>query len=384
LTPNRQVAALVGNGLSMAANADLGLASINAELRARLNQQVHGGDAPATLLSELARATDPGDSYADFESLLGPLDQLKLQMNMLFRYSRIVGPKDVTASDHLAGAAQFIQNLSRTGTGHALEIIAQRSVAAWGRTQPVDDFIRALVDACDGQRLVIGNLNYDSLVMASLTNLYQPRFCDLADGRTNCEEELLPGTPLPCQRLRTTSCFPVDRQIRLVHLHGSLAWWRSPAGVDYRFHIDDIRALHAFREWRQQETQWTPSVVLTNQPTKTKIVQLPPFALAYEVFRKALVQADRWIIAGYSFRDACVNAMLAEAWAKRGWERRPEILVVTYGNDLPEETVLDAIGWSSSSAPASAFPSIDRNGIQAAPREMAWAMWNAKPRAASA
>ena len=46
---------------------------------------------------------------------------------------------------------------------------------------------------------------------------------------------------------------------------------------------------------------------------------------------------------GYSFRDACVNQQLADAFARR--ITLPEVLVVTCPN-LAYRTVIDAFGWS--------------------------------------
>lgn len=75
----------------------------------------------------------------------------------------------------------------------------------------------------------------------------------------------------------------------------------------------------------------------------------PPFSLSYETLLESLITSDRWLIAGYSFRDECVNDLLAEAWDARS--DVPEVMIVTHGEELTEKTVTDALAWNWATDP---------------------------------
>ena len=96
---------------------------------------------------------------------------------------------------------------------------------------------------------------------------------------------------------------------------------------------------------RSGETDWDPQVVLTNQEFKNDAVLASPYAMAYSTFRSALAAADRWLIVGYSFRDACINEMLLtqfQARAKAGIT--PTVLVGTYGPELSDWQIASHLG----------------------------------------
>lgn len=106
------------------------------------------------------------------------------------------------------------------------------------------------------------------------------------------------------------------------------------------------------------------------------LVTNPPFSLAYETLLESLITSDRWLIAGYSFRDECVNDLLAEAWDARS--DVPEVMIVTHGEELTEKTVTDALAWNWATDPLpDTFLHFCRHGIQAAPTHKAWIKWNA-------
>ena len=115
--------------------------------------------------------------------------------------------------------------------------------------------------------------------------------------------------------------------------------------------------------------------MLTNQSAKSDVVQNAPFELAYDVFYQRLLTADRWLIAGYSFRDECVNDMLADAWRNR--ETVPEIMVVTLGDELQRSQILEALDYDQFAGDPETddFLHLCRHGIEAAPSCETWATW---------
>lgn len=370
--PNRKIATLLGNGVSIAFNPELALPKINAELRERLNRDVPGDD-PAAVLTSAANSIDTGDPYSDFEALLGPLDQQHDFISMMAEYARIIGQTDQTAAEHLTASAEFVRDVRRTGTSFALEIIDEHSTADWERMDGLAQFVAGLHAAAGGQRLTIANLNYDSLVMACLTEKFRDSFCDMARGDKRGVFEVLEGEFWVGSPVRTCVDFPVYRKTRLIHLHGSLTWLRSPDGTVYRFRTEDLRWHNFWEKWRNNETDWQPVVVLTNQTAKTEVVKEEPYALAYSVTEEELIEADRWLIAGYSFRDECVNQTLARAWHAR--ETEPDVLVIGYGDSPTEDEILRAFGHPWAWHPEDSFLTVERGGLGAAISSEAWKRW---------
>ncbi|WP_151526252.1 SIR2 family protein [Serinicoccus kebangsaanensis] len=345
------IAAVCGNGVSIAFNPDLALSSINTELRARLNENYGEGEAPAQVLVDLAdTVANDDDPNLDFEALLGPLDQMWNALGVLRRYANVVGPRDRVTAEHLVGSYEFLRKARRTGISHALDIIAERSVAHFDDRLPLRPFVEALFDATgDFGNLTVGNLNYDNILQACFLDRYKGQVCDLASGANRMLASSLTeasgSSNIPCFQLRDELDFPRYRRIRLLPLHGSLNWAYSPKDhITVKFDIGTMRAADFWKSWRNGETDLEPKVVLTNQPTKSKVVLEHPFSLAYQGLREALLTSDHWVIAGYSFRDACVNQLLADVIEQRGHLKYPKILVVTHGNDLSEMQVKTALG----------------------------------------
>lgn len=391
--PNQRIAAIVGNGLSISAEPTLAIPDLTAEISTRFEAATKAkGSTPVDrVLARLAkRGADSGDPAKDFEAMIGPLDQQRENLEDLRELAAIVGDEVKPVRSALRTVDTFVESLRRQGVGHALNVISERSVATAEHREKIDDFLTSLIDSANGSRVTIGNLNYDSMVMASLCDRYQTRMCDLADGRVGATFDLHGnGVLVHGQRLRDSiSAFP-NRQIRLLHLHGALTWLKNPVdGRVYRFRIEDLRTDFDYDEdtgrlqfrdthwerWRDGKSEWEPQVVLTNQSAKSALIANEPFKIGYDALFQSLVESDRWLLAGYSFRDGCVNDLLAKAWDAR--TSVPEVMVVTYGNDLKKRTVLDAVGFNPvTDPPPASFLHMCRHGIQEAPSHNAWRAW---------
>lgn len=379
----KDLAVLMGNGVSIAANPDLALSVLTEKIRRQFEIIDPKREAPDRVLARLAgRGRDTGDPMTDFEALIGPLDQQTANLGDLLELAELVGEESPAVAKALKTAVTFVHALRRLGAGHAVNIIAEESVATFERRQVVEEFLEAVVGVVPG-RITIGNLNYDSLAMASLLNVAGSEMCDMVRGDRKRPldpigtDQIIMGAPM-----RTSANdFPMGRRIRLVHPHGSLTWFRDPSDdTVYRFDLDGLRWIDAWAAWRDGRTEWEPQVVLTNQSAKSDLVTREPFNLSYEALYNGLASADRWLIAGYSFRDECVNDVLKRAWDARS--DAPRILVVTHGDSPAEQTVLDAIGHNPFTDPApSAFLNVCRCGIADAPSCATWQHW-APPSAA--
>jgi SIR2-like domain len=379
---NHSIAALLGNGVSIAYNPELQLGRINDEICRRLNEEASaGGTEQIQLLQRAASKINTGDPTADFEALLGPFGQYREGIELVLHIARLTGDNSLL-QNALQLSADYMESIRRAGVGHALEVIAQQSRATVTGNAEVRDLVDALVAAMGVGRLTIGNLNYDSLVMAALSNAWASEFCDLTDGRLDdVVVDVVPGAAMVGRPLRQGPSFPMNRPIRLLHLHGSLTWLREPGpnGRVFRFDAAGMRSSNYWKAYRDGTTDWTPEVVLTTQVSKSIEVTKYPFSLAYESFFDRLVVADRWFIGGYSFRDQCVNEMLARAWRAR--KDVPQIYVVTLGKEPRRRDVLSAIGWVDWSDPdPDDFLIINRSGIQSALRSSDWKWFAELPR----
>lgn len=375
---NHSIAALLGNGVSIAYNQDLRLDRIMREITRRINEDASAsGSEPIRFLQRAAQRIDSGDPTTDFEALFGPFGQYRDGIEIVRDLARLSGD-DPKLQDSMKLTIDYIESIRRAGVGHVLEVIANQSRATTSPSE-VSELTNNLVEAAGGRQLTIGNLNYDSLIMAALANDHPADFCDMADGRVSEQTVDVGPHVLVGRPLRRTASFPYSRSITLLHLHGSLCWLRDPrTNTVWRVDAAGMRSAGFWRAYRDGRSLWTPEVVLTNQATKSAEVSRYPFSLAYEVFYRRLVAADRWFIGGYSFRDGCVNDLLAKAWRKRA--TTPMIYVVTLGKQPTRRRILDGIGHVGWADPdPEDFLLINRHGIEAAQQASDWAWWSALP-----
>jgi hypothetical protein len=371
------IAALVGNGLSMTFNPDLNIRSLTEAVSARFRQQRPGRPAADRVLARLAaRQHATGDPYRDFEAMIGPLDQQRENLRDLRELAELVGEESRPVATALRTIDSFVSATRRLGVGQVLDTIQERSYADANRTAPVHTFISGLVGATRGGQLTVGNLNYDSLVLAGLCELLPTRaFCDMTFGYVTQKFSVVgEHPPITGRALRGKPEDFLPRPVTLLHLHGSLAWLRDPdTGQVWRFGMSDLREVDYWRNWRDGVTDWSPEVVLTNQDSKSAVVTNPPFNLAYQVFESRLRTADTWVLAGYSFRDECVNDLLAKVWRQRWLE--PKVMVVTKGQSLTDDAVLDAVGYQpllhGDPDPAT-WLHVCRHGLEQAPECSTW------------
>ncbi|WXF90867.1 hypothetical protein WDV91_16450 [Curtobacterium flaccumfaciens pv. flaccumfaciens] len=116
----------------------------------------------------------------------------------------------------------------------------------------------------------------------------------------------------------------------------------------------DTSFLRNYDQWdavRKQDTDVRPVVVLANQRDKATSVSEYPFSLAYEMYKRGLSRADKWLIVGYSFRDDPINAALREEFIGRS--EKPDVLVVTHGSYPTRREIKRAFGWGAEDGKAS-------------------------------
>lgn len=374
---NDDIAVLIGNGLSIAYNSDLAMGPLTESILERFKDPLAGDDTDAAgVLAGLA--TEKG-AVGNFEALLGPLDGIGEALGRFESLAKLTSskfaPGDVAHA--LCTVQRFLIALQRLGVGHALEVIDGLARARQDELAVVQGFVEAIGHAASTANVTIGNLNYDSLVMSALLSAGRD-LCDMADGRSTATKCIGGPQSIEGHPLRREQDFPRKKYL-LLHLHGSVSWLRESGSGDhiYRFQMDDIRTCDFWKNYRDRKTAWSPVVVLTNQKAKSSLVSRWPFSLAYEAFYKRLVASDRWLIAGYSFGDECVNKVLAQALSAH--DSQPRVLVVTRSTAPTERAILAALGWSADAlTEPGARLFVSRNGVCSAPQSAEWRKWKGR------
>ncbi|BAK36605.1 hypothetical protein MLP_35910 [Microlunatus phosphovorus NM-1] len=374
------IAALIGNGMTIAYNPELTIPRITQRIIERLDSAGDDDTQQAQLMRKVAERAGRTHAAADFEELVSPFDELRDTLPLIRKMATLAGDAGLRIDRSLRDSAEFAQLVYRHGVSHVLDVIAAESRAHEDAMNPIRNLLTSIVNTAQGGEVTFANLNYDALLMAGLCSNYENAMCDLADGRGGQIEKMIsPDAVAHGRPLRTTANLPLSRHVTLIHLHGSLAWLREPrTGVVYRFNMADVRDANFWTRWREGSTDWSPVVVLTNQTGKTNLIKKDPFKLAYEVFYQRLLTADKWLIAGTSLRDEGVNQMLQLAWSRR--TTCPQVLVVTRSSNPTERQILDAIGWDpvwAGDPDPTKWLTICRDGILEAPDTLDWAWWSA-------
>lgn len=360
MSGGHNLAMLVGNGLSMAFSDKLNLGNISSELTTRLTKQYTGSDAVATAMQRVAKHHPTGDPATDFEALVGAFGGQSDILRDLAIFAALTKNGDPDTANAIQLVQDFVSEVQRRGIGHTLEIIMERTYSDWERRGPLIDFFELVLDTFD-KHVTVANLNYDSLVLSALMEKNEEILSDMADGRYRSLFTFA-KVKYPVVQLRSSAAQFISldrRRLRLLHLHGSLTYWRVNDKY-VKMNVGTLRGNPIWQTYRDYDTfNAQPLVVLANIFDKAQHVQQFPYNVAYEVSETDFKNSDHWLIVGYSFKDDCVNDLLARCWEAR--RDQPVILVVTYGNDLTTDNIEDALGWPRGTAATNGL-AINRGG----------------------
>ncbi|PPG02261.1 hypothetical protein C5E06_07110 [Pseudoclavibacter sp. RFBI5] len=366
----RNVAVLIGNGLSVAFNAELNLQQITQEVLERIRRL--DGDDVVTAMKELAARAlpDGANTDEDFEVLVGALGAESRTLEVLNRLAQLTNPKDEELRDCIRKVASFAEQVCDSGISHVLQVITERSHAYQDTAQNLNSLVASLTDAFDG-KVVLANLNYDTLLLSALLNVCQSDLADMGHGRKQASVILDDNQTREVQQLRAfADDFPQEKRVQLLHLHGSLTFWATRDRTTFvkipKNLLEDGEQWHAVRN---RTTNIRPAVVLANRKDKVEHVTRQPFALAYNMYTVGLKGAKHWLIVGYSFRDDPVNERLRTEFLDR--TTKPKVLVVTYGADPERRTVERAFGWGVEDGPSD-WLTINRGGANGAEKTQEW------------
>ncbi|MGZ0069456.1 hypothetical protein [Microbacterium arborescens] len=369
---HRNVAVLVGNGLSIAFNQNLLLPNITKQVRKRIMNSGDGGKKVVRAMRSLADATLPAgqNSHHDFERLVGAFGAESSTLKHLQALARVSHPDDHDLRKAIRKTTAFARELRDLGTGHVLEVVYENSRSSYTESEPLNELLRAIYRAFPGT-ISFGNLNYDTILLAALMAVDTRGFADLGHGWKRCR--LGDGKIAASQLRDTASDFPTLTQypVQLLHLHGSLTYWATQDGSQLgKLDRSDVQAHRLFKKLREGKTDLRPLVVLNRERQKIEDVEDQPFKLAYEMFERGLVRSDHWLIIGYSFRDVAVNDLLRREFIGR--EQKPKVLVVTQGKSPSREEITAALGWGAEDGESESWLRRNERGAYGMEQQKTW------------
>lgn len=317
--------ALIGNGLSVAANNGYALGTLTAAVRARLAEVPIGTVSTLDRLDQIVHQMEIdgtlGEHANNFERLLGPIDRLGGLINV--ELSALIGSLRPPLLQPLLEVGHEVRALYIRGVGAVLSEVDTLDLAA--NLDPVRAVVHWIVDGLTaGDLAVIHTLNYDPLldrvlleIVSALHDGLPPFFfADEFSGQNAAQLVVVTAAgPLAVNPLRGE---PWRRDgvpaVDLVHLHGGQHWIRTPNGIVYKAAMNGLRGVDAYGRWlRDDPVTVQPSLILTDQ--KGIAVTRSPFAESYRRLREDLAHADRVAILGYGFGDKPLNKVIREAWA---------------------------------------------------------------------
>lgn len=338
---NKRLVVIAGNGLSQACSDEFGIARLSERLREELKKDDVLGANGLKIADGLASYLDGSElgSEPGFEQLVGAFDSLRRSIILLRELKDAGSPlADAIGPGELSDIEAFCERVYRRGTAAAL--LAIEAAASIADTAPMKCLTEALL-TLGRVNTTFATLSYDTVLMRVLSERAKRNaswnFADMADKPPQDDESRLPLFGDASKMLGHRN------QDRLVHLHGSVQFWRAIAqGCDDR-HVKiadppDKRKLllEAYGRSANGNSQdlIAPLVIYGNQRDKSVLADKPPFSVAYEVLRADLKVASGVLVVGYSFEDAVLNKAVSESLAINSGLKG--ILVVTQG-DKPDE-----------------------------------------------
>jgi hypothetical protein len=304
--------ALVGNGLSVAANENLRLAALTQSF---LDAHPDDHDDLDRLLAEVdLGAVDPA---SDFEGIVAGLESAEEVVSAFMNLAGRVDHQDLQDAAAILrdrGVPQLVRRLYYAYCAEVLEAIGQLTrgdvpepVLAFG------DWLKAMYEAHGAASIF--TLNYDLLLERMLIDDnvlgMQHRLTDFFSGLPERTASLALGTGgAGVQARRFYPADPPPRPVHLHHLHGCLTHFRDlTSGEVYKIAASDVRDHDVFGRLAAAEaSEFAPSVILGSR--KIEKSQEWPFSYGFLALERDARAAATIVIAGYSFRDRAVNARL--------------------------------------------------------------------------
>jgi len=223
--------------------------------------------------------------------------------------------------------AQIARDISTPGDGDVFreleKQILQRVTKILAKPSTVD-YLTPLLDLAVSQRggLTIATLNYDTTVEMAARRAG----VSLTTGLHGWRPGISPLFP------------PIDGVVNLLKIHGSVDWTRRRR--DPRAPEHNTFARYIYEDEADPMDNSDPLIVIGD---REKLTAEGPTLGLMRAFEEALIEADRLVVVGYSFRDAHINTVVANwlgAETSRtitildpGWTTPPR-MAIRYENDV--------------------------------------------------
>jgi hypothetical protein len=241
---------------------------------------------------------------------------LSLDLDHGFRSSGLSEKIAQIARDiNMPGDGDVFRDLERQLLQRVTKILANPSTV---------DYLSPLMDLAASQRggLNIATLNYDTTVEM----VAHQAGVSINTGFHGWR----PG--------ESPSFFPIDGVINLLKIHGSVDWTRRRRNSHSPEH--NTFTQFVYEDEADPMNNADPLIIVGD---REKLTAEGPTLGLMRAFEKALLEADRLVVVGYSFRDAHINTVVANwlgAEAHRtitildpGWTTPPQ-MVIGYDTDL--------------------------------------------------
>lgn len=359
---SKELAVLVGNGLSVAFNADLDLRRLTDEILTRLGREISEPEERA--MRDIANLALPQGAVTedDFERFVGAFGEESRRLDLLCTLAQVTPSSDVELQDAIKLVSGYTKRIRDMAVSHVLEVIFERSRMGMGDATGIESTIRAITEQFNG-KIVFGNLNYDTILLATLLRVCSSgSLADMGFGFGKSELDLGGDTQVSMRPLRMSRAdFPTENRVLLLHLHGSLTFWREPKGAMGKVLTDDLENESPWSRIREGATLARPVVILANQGEKSALAQEDPFRLAYSMFAHSIAEKRNWLIIGYSFKDSEVNRVFRDAFLSL--PEKPAVLVVTRADmEATRRLVESVFGWGREDGTSDGWLTIDSDG----------------------
>lgn len=306
---------LVGNGLSVAVRPEFALPALREAFLAQLP------DADRAFLEQLG--ANPAE---DLEEILANVEVLRDSLHAVRSLSLALASPDLQQIAHAVTDTHLDECLDRLYYTYC-SVVLERLGETWNPEEVRHrlgnwlDYVEAWLDEADLAHFF--TLNFDLLLEHCLLNE------DMLDLRYDMTDFFQPheGAPdawwppgVPAYEFMPG--LATDAAVCLYHLHGSLAYLlRRSTSQILKMRAEDVRSTNVYDRLRVQAlpANWTPAVILGGR--KERKAATPPFSFAFDQLRRCVTdpKVEVAIVAGYSFNDPHVNAILAAGHEGLRW-----------------------------------------------------------------
>jgi hypothetical protein len=287
----------------------------------------------------------PKTLVEDFEELVGAMYDRYLDLKNLSDIATESFGEDDSRALALSSASEVIWKINRNALAAALRVIWLETTSKNVDFNPIDTFVAAVQSEFENKATFF-TVNYDTLLIESLLRVYgSSNIFDLAASK-RFQLNLSSGHTIHAQEMRRSmdDFGGLGERVGLIHLHGSLSFWRSGLdGPDFKLHKSGIADANLLLHEVEKKGSFRPLVLFGRWPSKWQVITQFPFSLAYESLRKKLEVATHLLIAGLSLREPAILEMIGITINETYSEGRKIKIFLVDVIDVPKEEFIERV-----------------------------------------